>query len=314
MNSSAARASIKKAIVLAIIGICLLVAILTAIERSTQFNFSDLYSSEWLALAVLLQIVTLFLFVFAWFVLLNGQRAVSFSMLEVSAHIGVTLLGKYLPGKVWGLLGRGYLLTQRGMSSASATHFLVVDQFLTFYSGIAVGVFSLLAFVNLYFATIAMVSILIFTPVILNQHPKILSGIKSIAKRLTNKFDENEITNEQQLNTSLLTKVFGIYVLHWLGASLVMYILFLSQLETDLITNLLLMLAAIPLGMLGGFLALWAPGGIGVREGLIILILALNLEWDVAASIAITYRMICVLNDLVMGAIAMTLFSKHSTV
>lgn len=311
INSSVARASLKKALVLAIISICLLVAFISALENSTQIEISALLKAALLIPAVFLQGLALFLFVLAWFVLLNEQEAVSFSKQEVSAHIGVTLLGKYLPGKVWGFLGRAYMMTQRGMSSTSAAHVLLVDQFLTFYSGIAIGAVSLLALVDPYFALFLCLIILITTPALFNQYPKILSRIRGLTKKISARSDTENSQTELPIENSILIKVLTIYLFHWLATSLALCLLFANHIENDSLTNILLILAAIPLGVLGGFLALWAPGGIGIREGLIIMILSLNMDLETATSIAIAYRMICVLNDMVMGMTAMVFFSKH---
>jgi len=81
-------------------------------------------------------------------------------------------------------------------------------------------------------------------------------------------------------------------------------LLFYPQLSADPVTGFMIITAAIPLAMLLGFLAVWAPGGIGVREGTIIAVLALHFPVDFAISIAIYYRMICVVIDLSIGAFA----------
>jgi hypothetical protein len=68
----------------------------------------------------------------------------------------------------------------------------------------------------------------------------------------------------------------------------------------------LVYLAALPAAILLGFAAIWAPSGIGVREGAIMLVLMLEVGAEHALAIALFYRAWCVMIDLAFGIFTLT--------
>ena len=290
-------------------GLCL--TLLALLDRTADLDFTLLFLNPWFWPAMALQLTGLMLFVLAWFVLLRSVPDIDAGLWEAAAHIGITLIGKYLPGKVWGLLGRGYLLDRKGMSSADVAKILLADQFLTFYSGIAIGLSALL---GAFYLTPGLVLLLISVvggPVVLGSYNQIIQWFISRSESLLKKFSSYTSAGILNIDRSALNASLLVYLCHWTVISLVLCVLFYPLLQPQLLLNCLLILAAIPLAMLTGFLALWAPGGIGVREGVIIAILAINLDLQLATSIAIVYRLICIGNDLLMGTLAMVYYGKQ---
>ena len=295
-------------IVLLAVGICL--ASISLLDRYSQLELKLITSGQYFWYAVLLQIVGLTLFVFAWYTLLKAQRVYSFSLIEASAHIGVTLVGKYFPGKIWGLVGRSYLLTKKNVNANSAANLLLADQFLTFYSGLAIGAIALLTLVNNILAIAAIVLAAVITPFVLHSYSGIANFLLEKLSSFSSHLRTNMATGIVELNNAALAGSLLVYIAHWLTISCVLALLFYPLLETEFSLNVLLLIAAIPLAMLAGFVALWAPAGIGVREAVIIAILSANLPLDLATSVALVYRLICVLNDVAMGIIALVYYGK----
>jgi hypothetical protein len=289
-------------------GLCL--ALLALMDRSTGFELSIFLNNEWLWAAIPLQLTGLGLFVLAWYLLLNYGSRVSVSWNEAAAHIGITLVGKYLPGKVWGLLGRSYLLTRKGATTQDAAELLLADQFLTFYSGLLLGALALVLVLSYPAGLVLLLVGIVSIPAVLNSYAHIMSWLLQIARRLFTKLAEKISAYSPPEQFHSLGLPFLVYLTHWLVISSVLCVLFLPSISTDVLVNSLLVIAAIPLGMLAGFLALWAPGGIGVREAVITGILAINLDLEIAASVAITYRLICIANDLLMGFAALFYYRR----
>lgn len=304
------RTLLLRALFLIAAALALCLALLTLLGRSSEFDFSVLAGNEYLGAALLLQVCGLGLFVLAWHFLLRESATTRTSLMESAAHIGVTLLGKYLPGKIWGLLGRGYLLSRRGVPASNTASLLLADQFLTFYSGLLIGIIALLAVYSPVAGLLALALGLVSSPIVLKLNFTIISWIAGKAARWFHLLDDGPQPLALQIRAQSLITPLLIYTLHWLVISLVLVLLFLPLLEEQLASNTLLLVSAIPLAMLTGFLALWAPGGIGVREAVIIAILSLNLELELATTIAISYRLLCVLNDLVMGSLAIGYYGR----
>lgn len=296
-----------------LIGIGLCLALLVLLSNLTELTFENLLSGPYFWQAILLEILALALFVLSWYVLIFFGGHDRISIIEASAHIGITLIGKYLPGKVWGLIGRTYLLKQRNYSIGAAVELLLADQFLTFYTGIFLASLALLAIYNLSLFTLAFILFLLANVLVSLFYGDLISRLmlfmkvlfKRVARIQDTSGDNHASTAVNKTNLSLAMLV---YLTHWMATSVVLLLLFYPSLQSALQINCLLLFAAIPLGVLSGFLAVWAPGGIGVREAVIVGILAINLPLELAASIAITYRLICVINDLATGAIALAYY------
>lgn len=298
------------AVLFLLVGLCL--AVLALLSPSLEFDLQTLTEGPYFYQAIALQLFGLTLFITAWFVLLNFSGQPKISFLESAAHVGITLVGKYLPGKVWGLIGRVYFLKQRNYSTASSINVLLADQFLTFYTGLSIGALSLITLYNTSLSILAALVFLAVSCLIPRYYSDLMSWLvkhlHSLARRLQS-VDTEDPSDSPIAYWGLLGSMI-VYLVHWLAISYVLVLLFYPTLQDELFTNAILLFAAIPLAMLSGFLAVWAPGGIGVREGMIIAVLSLNLPLEVATSIAVVYRLICILNDLTTGAIAFLYYGK----
>ncbi len=291
-------------IIVALLLLCLCFAILALPGIRDEIALAPLENNRWLASALATQVFASLLFIYAWKSILRLQSRVDCSFAECSAHIGVTLLGKYLPGKIWGLLGRSYLLTRRGLSPGVAMNLLLADQYVTFYTGFLLGIAALIAFYQPVLAIVCLILFACVYPLSLRYFDRIADFASRMLRSLASKTEQRPTTDFSLLNYRYFYIAFAAYCAHWLLTATVLGLLFYPQLSADPVTGFMIITAAIPLAMLLGFLAVWAPGGIGVREGTIVAILALYFPVDFAISIAIYYRMICVVIDLSIGAFA----------
>ncbi|MEX2130853.1 MAG: lysylphosphatidylglycerol synthase domain-containing protein [Pseudohongiellaceae bacterium] len=305
-----------KPFLVAILLLCFCIALLVLSGAGSELDLTPLPDPRLILPAIMLQIMASLLFIFAWKTLLGLQRELQFSFAECSAHIGVTLLGKYLPGKIWGLLGRSYLLTQRGMSSGLALNLLLADQFVTFYTGIMIGVVALLALYSPALSILLAALACLAFPLSLRYYDRIMQIGSRLLNFLTRKISPYQGSNNTAMEPRIFYSTFVVYTAHWLFTSLVLCLLFSPSFGPsftgDIVPGIIVITAAIPLAMLLGFVAIWAPGGIGVREGTIVAILALQFPLELALTIAIYYRIICIAIDLVIGAFAVFYLAKKA--
>ncbi len=348
-SARTSRISASRIVLVIAIAACLCLAMLALLQSLGNLRLSELVLSAWVLPALALHLLSLALFILAWQLLLKGHSGLAFRYPECLAHVGVTLTGKYLPGKIWGLLGRSYLLNRRGLSHAVALHLLVVDQFLTFYSGIIVIAIAGLITVSPLAAALAALAVAALSPWLLGTYPRLSGWLGRLAARrqqaagaganigANESVDKNadersaedaevlsvantqelklqasiDTSGEPALQTDKLVRVTVVYILHWIGLGLALALLFYPALASDSFwLNSLLLVIAVPAGMLSGFLALWAPGGIGVREAVMVSILSINTSIELAAAIAIVYRLLCIGNDLLTGLFALQYFAR----
>jgi len=334
-GSSVSRATASKIVLLIALAACLCLALLALLQSLADVQLRQVFLGPWTLPALALHFTSLAMFVLAWQQLLAGYSLHRFRYRECVAQVGVTLTGKYLPGKIWGLLGRSYLLTRRKMSRGSALHLLVADQFLTFYSGfIAIGLAALLI-VSPLAAGFAAIATAALTPWCLGYYQRLSSWLASLplVRRRTRGINADPLTIDESsakrgssgagpgespedntrhdLRSSTLTRVVLVYTLHWVGLALALAILFYPALAINLWLNSLLLVIAVPAGMLSGFLAFWAPGGIGVREAVMVSVLSINTSLELAVVIAIAYRLLCIGNDLLTGLFALHYYTRN---
>lgn len=294
-------------IALSLIALCL--ATLYLLRSLTDTDLTALISVPWLPMAAALQVFASFLFILVWQRWLRGLDSFSFS--ECSAHIGVTLLGKYIPGKIWGLVGRTVLLQRRGVSMQRAVDLLLADQFVTFYSGTTLGALALLAYFDITLALAGLLVAMVCTYLLYRNYQSLLSWAWNSFGVLIRKFGKNFHPQDTSITQNRMYETSFIYLAHWLATVAVVALIFTPLIGDGLGEFYILLAAAIPLAMLAGFLALWAPGGVGVREGVIILILSLQLDLELAAAVAICYRLICIAIDLAVGMLAFLFFAGN---
>lgn len=301
-----------KSSIVAILLLCLCVAALGLLGIRNDIDLIPFGDTHLLLLALVTQIIASLLFIHAWQSVTQLQTAVKCSFAECAAHIGVTLLGKYLPGKIWGLLGRSYLLTRRGLSTGLALNLLLADQYVTFYTGILLGISALIAFYHPWLGFGAVLAGGLIFPVSLHYYDQIMRIAARLLRALTRKISQDQQVENSPPLFRFFYRAFLAYSAHWLLTAAVLGILFYPAIANSPVAAFTIIIAAIPLAMLLGFIAVWAPGGIGVREGTIVAILALQFPVDFALTIAIYYRIICVAIDLVLGAFATLYLLKIS--
>jgi len=191
-------------------------------------------------------------------------------------------LGKYLPGKVWSVLGMFYLLNREGYSTSSALACSILHQAFTLIAG-TIFIFAVLgreifrdmSFLPLVLGIIFIVSIL---------HPALFSRLLNWGLRI---FKRKPILIKLSHTKALCLLIF--YILAWIiyGAAF-WCLLHALGVQPGPFWNTV---ASFGAAYLLGFLALFAPGGLGVREGVLSVLLAATLGPGLAALIAVAARL-----------------------
>lgn len=289
--------------------VCLCLAGFIFVESFSDFDFTSLASNPLIIPAITLQVVASLLFVLAWKILLATHTHHKFGFAQCAAQIGITLLGKYLPGKIWGLVGRTYLLNSKGLSKSESLSLLIADQFITFYTGIMIGIVALCVYFSIELAIPLAALSLLAIPIIGSYYSTIISWLTKHLGRWLNKISNSSELQKIEVTRSIFIGSSIVYLLHWLATASVLILLFYPLISSQPVLGGSLFIAAIPLAMLAGFLAIWAPGGVGVREAVIVGILLLSLPLDAAVAIALGYRLICIIIDLCFGAFTLIYYS-----
>jgi hypothetical protein len=195
-------------------------------------------------------------------------------------------MARYVPGKIWTVTGKGYLLARHGVNAAAATRAVLLEVVLTVTASLFVC-FPLLGFVLPVKAPWSWLTLCAWLIL-----PGLL-GVRLIAGRVR----RLAWLAEAGLPPTTLCIVFGLYALAWVvyGFSFWLLVRTLAPVSISFFPHAL---AATGNAWLAGVAVLLAPAGLGVRESVLLLLLKSWLPLGVAAVLALGARVWMTLGEL----------------
>jgi hypothetical protein len=197
--------------------------------------------------------------------------------LSISA-VGLNMFGKYIPGKMWLVLGKAaYIAAKSSYKVVDLSILFVRAQFIAIWCGLLLGIVGLMlnnAMDSLSWA--GLFAAVGLTLILFSQ------SVNSATEKILNKFSKSHI-ELFTLSLPNTLKVLPWYFSNWAFWGVGFYLM------TRGITNIEVPVSAafgFPLAGTLGILFLLAPGGIGVREGILVGYLAL-LDFTLAESITV---------------------------
>ncbi len=207
------------------------------------------------------------------------SKGVPLSPYERQRTYHLSQLAKYLPGFVWQFASKGYLLQRRGARAEVSARVIAAEQFWIIGGAAVVG---------LVVATAAV-------PVIATDVGLLRVSPDAASSVLLAVFAACALTGVAILRHSgswgPRRSLVGLSLAAWVALSLSFAVL-VASVGGVAVPSLLVGGAAFPIAYIGGYVAPFAPGGIGVREGLLAVLLAPVLETDVAAAVAVMSRLV----------------------
>jgi len=259
------------------------------ILENVHFNFSLL------AMSVLLLWCGFFLSTVSWRIALKQHGYEVSQPLATYSH-GISVFAKYIPGKLWVILGRASLAARKDDSVKVFSTISLKEQLVYLFVGLLISLFALLFvevklwFLIIILATVAGLSFFLFSKKVYQLFMKLL-------KRLFGKELDVPFVGLKEL-----TNIGGATMLYWSFWSVGFFLLCKS-----IAPDISFMAAyAFPLSVSYGLLAVFMPGGIGVREGIIVFVLtAIGVDVKVATSISVISRMWFITGEIFIFLIAL---------
>ena len=214
----------------------------------------------------------------------------------------VTNFYKYIPGNVGHYLGRLYFGKKNSLNYSIGINSIILE---TIWFAIAAIIISLFSFnyINEHFfnrvffnAPITLISIITFVIVILSYYVlDLLARIKNLKLK-----NQNIIFKNITLRSSVLVLIN--YIIYFFILTLIYYYILFSIFSIKI--NLFVLFSIMSFSWLIGFISPGAPGGLGVREIIVLKLLSPIIPISVVASASILFRILCIIGDLlsyVMG-------------
>jgi len=232
-----------------------------------------------------------FLFLFTGFIFdtISWGKVINNTSYPISyknaiSSMGLSIFGKYMPGKIWVILGRGeYIAKTYQYPRKDLSSFSLNTQFISLWTGLLFGAIGMIAIngINIYGLSILLLfvalTLIVFTPL-----------FHTVAEKIFSKIFRKDISIPR-LSFPNALNVLPWFILNWSFWCVSFYLLASSLVDYEISFH-----TAWGFGLAGslGIMAIIAPGGIGVREGLLTGYLSLSgLDIQSATTIAVTSRL-----------------------
>lgn len=209
-----------------------------------------------------------------------------------------SILGKYIPGKVFMLLARIPAYEEAGAPIRKVTICFFLENICTLLGAAFLFLISLLFFPNDILADYQWATVVLVIVFFICINPKIINFFLKFAEKIIKKKDlVIPITYPEML------KVVVLFILNWIIVGIGFYMLTCSIYPIPA-SELLYTAGIFGLSCIIGILAIFAPSGLGVREGILVLGLGLIMPEEYAVIISIVSRLWMTVSELALIGIA----------
>lgn len=247
-----------------------------------------------------------FILAFSWRYLLNFLHQKSLPFGEILKIYMKTFIARYIPGNIFHFVGRQLLGNKLGishfvlaLSSVLESFLLLIVGFILVLLGFSQNFFNI-SIIDHFDIDIKKLLLLVVgacvIPAIYFIYKKHLSEIfKSFSMRKVGK----------------LAIVCACYSLFLVINGMILFCIFLFMLETNLKISLLpIIICANVFAWMGGFITPGAPGGLGVREALLTMLLSNILPTTIIIAGVLIYRVITLFGEILALCIAIFFFKS----
>lgn len=300
-----------------VIKLILVLIVLYFVYRQLAKNWDEVVAYSWeinpllLLLSVLVHIAAFSLFSRTWCLIISayGHKVKLPHAFKISYIVD---LGRYIPGKIWPVFGMAYLARQIGIREEESVTSWILAMLFALPAAFAAGGFCIIFSPELlevilgifgggFYAIVAVVFaislLLVFVP---NEMFKILNLVLRIFRR-------PEIKFKLQIKTALL--IFISYAVGWSVFGLAFW-LFLSAITSGPNLPVIPSIGTFIIAYQIGYLTIFAPGGIGVRELVLSAVLTPYLG-SISAGVAVAARIWNISAEIVAALIAWFIRLPH---
>ena len=263
---------------------------------------------KYLVLGIFMMIANYLCTTLGWHIGINyfdNHKKLKFT--ESIALVNISQLGKYIPGKLWSYMVQIYWLASKGVPKTTVLYLNIVTTSLTILVSMLMGCLFLIMLPDWYHLK---TEILIFIGLLLIINLVLLNNsfLRFFIEMFSRIIKQN--ISFHQLSTRRIISMQFLYItgaFFWILAGCFITLGIGFGLDGQ---RILFIAAAMLLGDVIGFLILIAPGGLGVREGTMLLILKGAGIIQFALIFPIVVRLLSIVTDLIMGIVSVLIISS----
>lgn len=255
----------------------------------------------WIGLAGLTVLATYAALIGAWNGVLGGWgESLPF---PVAARVwAVSNLGRYVPGKIWAVAGLAVLAQREGVSGTAAAASALAMQAISLGTGVVVvAALPQGARASVPAGALAVVGVAALGSIVALSATDLAGWIGRLAGRRV---------PVPRVPPRAAAVGAGATLIAWLAYGVAFWMLGRGVVG-DAGPTLPLAIGAFAGGYIVGLIALFAPGGLGVREGILLGLLAPTVGVGVATVLAVSSRLLLTITELVAAAAALGLSRRR---
>lgn len=265
--------------------------------REYEFSFNYFY----LIVSFLFLILALFLSGVIWKIILEKlEPKVKISYPKAVKIVIFSSFGKYLPGTVWQYLGRIQLASREGLEKKLVAVSLIYEIILSIISAFLFSLVILSFSAGMFFSffynkLIITVTFLIILSGFFLIHPKIFYFLFNF---ILKKFNKEEIPAFKFLTYKrILMIIFCYFIFFFLSG--IGFSFLVKSLVSFPVYGMMWLTGAFILASILGMIVVFAPSGLGVREGVLVLFLQFYFPLSVAVVISLAARLWATLGEII---------------
>lgn len=276
-----------------------------------QFKNAE-YAWQFMLVSGILALSARFWQVYIWFTLLKGLGAkdLKSSRVQLIYVYAKSWLGRYIPGTAPWILGKIYFASKHGISKNK----LAVSSLLE--GALQIAVVLSIAFVMLFFdrrldVVDPKLKIFMFCVVVgclVAITPPIFNRIVALAYRVLKKQD---LSKDHYANSKMIARGAALYAVGALMTGLSLFFIAKAVYPSLGYDNAFFVMGAANLAGAVSMLAVFAPSGLGVREGIQLALLSIIMPTEFALLVTITTRLWSICMDFVFFGIAALLHEER---
>lgn len=216
-------------------------------------------------------------------------------------------LGKYLPiGTVWYLMGRIALAQRNGMARRDVILSLIIEMGLLVAGGSAFFLLSTLGWRDVGQTGFVITAVMLLSSLLILLWPPMLSKLTQFAPT---RFAQSLAVNTLQPRDLVLLA--GFYLLQWALLGSAFYLL-AGSFHSLSLQALMPVAGAFAISCVVGYVVVFVPNGIGIREAALVSTLGLFLPTPVALTVAVLSRIWYSVTEVACALIVLAMRSRNS--
>jgi hypothetical protein len=263
---------------------------------------------KYLVLGIFMMIANYLCTTLSWHIGINyfdNHKKLKFT--QSIALVNISQLGKYIPGKLWSYMVQIYWLASKGVPKTTVLYLNIVTTLLPILVSLLIGCLLLMLLPNWYYLKteiLIVIGLLLVINLVLFNKNFLMFFIEMFSRITKQKISFHQLSKRRIISMQLF---YIIGALFWALAGCFISLSIGFSLDG---LKIVFISSAMLLGDVIGFLILIVPGGLGVMEGTMFLILKGTGIIQFALIFPIVVRLLSIVTDLIMGIVSVLIISR----